>query len=270
MNRPTSTADAFRGLHRSGLLIIANVWDAGSARLVESLGAKAIATTSAGVAWSHGYPDGDVLPADLLLATIRSIARVVSLPLSVDLEGGYSNDADEVADLVARVAEAGAVGINLEDGSGTPEELCAKIEAIRTRGTTQGFDVFVNARTDVFLRDLSTPETRVTETLERARLYAAAGADGLFVPGLVAADEIKAIAAEPACRSTSWPAQACHRHGGLQALGVRRLSAGSGLSEAAFGRVAELAAGFLEDGNTAPLLETAMAYPRINALMSDR
>src|SRR3954463_10717397 len=117
-------ATAFHALHRGPeLLLLANAWDAGSARLIESLGARAIATTSAGVAWSHGYPDGDVLPADLLLATIRSIARVVSLPLSIDFEGGYSNDADEVADLVAQAAEAGAVGINLEDGSGTPEEL---------------------------------------------------------------------------------------------------------------------------------------------------
>ena len=270
MIRPTSTADAFRGLHRSGLLIIANVWDAGSARLVESLGAKAIATTSAGVAWSHGYPDGDVLPADLLLATIRSIARIVSLPLSVDLEGGYSNDADEVAELVARVADAGAVGINLEDGSGTPEELCGKIEAIRTRGMAQGFDVFVNARTDVFLRGLSTPETRVNETLERARLYAAAGADGLFVPGLVAADEITAVAAGTGLPLNVMARPGLPLAGSLQALGVRRLSAGSGLSEAAFGRIAGLAAGFLDDGNTAPLLETAMAYPRINALMSER
>ena len=267
MNRSTSTADAFRLLHRSGLLTMANVWDAGSARLVESLGAKAIATTSAGVAWAHGYPDGDILPAELLLTTIRSIARVISLPLSVDLEGGYSNDANEVADLVAQVVEAGAVGINLEDGSGTPEELCAKIESIRTKGATRGFDVFVNARTDVFLRDLATPETRVTETLERARLYAAAGADGLFVPGLVAADEVKAIAAD-----AGLPLNVMARPGlpparDLQALGVRRLSAGSGLSEAVFGRVAELAAGFLKDGNPAPVLETAMPYSRINALM---
>ncbi|MET0429920.1 MAG: isocitrate lyase/phosphoenolpyruvate mutase family protein [Microvirga sp.] len=268
MNRPTSSAEAFRQLHRSGLLIIANVWDAGSARLVESLGARAVATTSAGVAWCHGYPDGDVLPPDLLLATIRSIVRVVSLPLSIDLEGGYSHDAEEVADLVARAADAGAVGINLEDGSESPELLCAKIEAIRTRGATHGFDVFVNARTDVFLRGLAKPETRVTETLARARLYAAAGADGLFVPGLVGADEMKAVAAGTGLPLNVMARPGLASAGSLQALGVRRLSAGSGLFEAAFGRVAALAAGFLDDGDSAPLLETAMPYPRINALMS--
>jgi 2-methylisocitrate lyase-like PEP mutase family enzyme len=257
-------------MHRSGLLIMANVWDAGSARVVESLGAKALATTSAGVAWSHGYPDGDALPADLLVATVRSIARVVSLPLSVDIEGGYSDDPDEVAGLVARIAEAGAVGINLEDGGASPDKLRAKIEAVRNKGTALGFDVFVNARTDVFLRGLATPETRASETLARARLYAAAGADGLFVPGLVAGDEIEAVAAGAGLPLNVMARPALPPASRLQALGVRRLSAGSSLSEAAFGLLADLARGFLDDGDPAPLVATSMPYPRINTLMTSR
>ena len=126
----TRQADAlqqFRRLHQDGILLLANAWDAGSARLIESLGAKAIATTSAGVAWAHGYPDGDALPFDLLVATTAEITRIVTVPLTVDSEGGYSDDPAAVGESIARLIGAGAAGINLEDGAGTPDLLCAKI-----------------------------------------------------------------------------------------------------------------------------------------------
>lgn len=121
MTRPNpAAADAFHALHAQGLLILPNAWDAGSARLVESLGAKAVATSSAAVAWSHGYPDGDFLPLERLVATTTAIARVLRVPLSVDIEGGYSDQPAAVGDVVARVIDAGAVGINLEDGGADP------------------------------------------------------------------------------------------------------------------------------------------------------
>ena len=177
-------AERFHRLHREGLLVLPNAWDAGSARLIESLGAKAIATTSAGVAWSHGYPDGDTLPWPLLRATVADIARAVRVPVSADVEGGYSNDPAAVGETVAAVIEAGAVGINIEDGSGAPELLGAKIEQAKNAGERLGVKLFVNARTDVYLRGLATNERRVEETLARAERYRAAGADGIFVPGL--------------------------------------------------------------------------------------
>ena len=121
----------FRRLHDGELLILPNAWDAGSARLIESRGAKAIATTSAGLAWSRGYPDGDALPVEELLSAVRAIARVIGVPLTIDVEGGYSNDPAAVARLVAEILEAGAVGINIEDGSGSPALRCAKIAAAR-------------------------------------------------------------------------------------------------------------------------------------------
>ena len=99
--RSVTAADEFRRLHSDGLLVLANAWDAGTARVIESVGARAIATTSAGVAWSHGYADGDILPMSLLVATVKSITRVVRIPVSVDLEGGYSNDPMTVGDNVA-------------------------------------------------------------------------------------------------------------------------------------------------------------------------
>lgn len=146
-----SVAQVFRRLHGEGLLVLANAWDAGSARLIESLGAKALATTSAAVAWSHGYADGDFLPVPLLVATVADMARVISVPLTVDMEGGYSSDPAAVEEAVARVIGAGAVGINIEDGAGAPDLLCAKIERARRAGSRLGIDLFVNARTDVYL-----------------------------------------------------------------------------------------------------------------------
>jgi 2-methylisocitrate lyase-like PEP mutase family enzyme len=146
----------FRTLHQGpGLLLLPNAWDAVSARLIESLGAKAIATTSAGLAWSNGYPDGNALPEDQLVAAIRQIARVLRVPLTVDIEAGYSDDPDVVAGLVARILDIGVVGINIEDGAGSTDLLCKKIAAIRDQCAHSGCDLFINTRTDVYLRGIA-------------------------------------------------------------------------------------------------------------------
>ncbi len=263
-------APLFHGLHAQGILLLANVCDAGEARLVESLGAKAIATTSAGVAWSHGFADGNCLPVSALVTTVEEIARVIRVPLSVDIEGGYSNEAARVGENVARVIGAGAVGINLEDGTESPDLLCAKIEAACRAGDRLGVNLFVNARTDTYLRNSVAPGRRVAETLARAERYRAAGASGIFVPGLVDAEAIREIAA-----AVRLPLNVLARAGlpdaaALAAWGVRRLSAGSGIQEVMLGRTAALARGFLRSGVSAPLAEGAMAYRDINALMAGR
>jgi 2-methylisocitrate lyase-like PEP mutase family enzyme len=269
-SRNPAAASAFRQLHQDGLLILANAWDAGSARLIESLGGKAIATSSAAVAWSHGYPDGDLLPVPLLVATVAEIARVVSVPISVDVEGGYATDPKAVAATVAAVIDAGGAGINIEDGTNEPSLLCAKIEKSKAAGARQGVEVFVNARTDVYLRNLAPSERRLEETLARAGRYRAAGADGIFVPGVTDGNEIRAIAA-----AVGLPLNVLARPGlppasALEGLGVRRLSAGSGLASAAFGKIASLAAEFLRTGASDPLSEGARPYAEINALMASR
>ena len=265
-----SAAHVFHRLHQEGLLLLANAWDAGSARLIESLGAKALATTSAGVAWSHGYADGDLLPVRLLVATVADIARVAGVPLTVDMEGGYSSDPAAVGEAVGAVIDAGAVGINLEDGVGEPDLLCAKIERAKAAGVRLGVDLFVNARTDVYLRGLAPKERRVDETVARTERYRAAGADGIFVPGVVDANEIQAIAS-----AARLPLNVLARPGlppasALGALGVRRLSAGSWIAEVVFGKVASLAAAFLRDGASEPLAEGALPYAGINTLMTAR
>ncbi len=263
-----AAAELFRALHQHGLLLLPNAWDAGSARLIESRGAKALATTSAGIAWSHGYPDGDRLPLSLLRVTVSNIARVVRVPVSVDVEGGFSDDPAAVGETIAAVIEAGAVGINIEDGSGSPDLLCAKIERARVAGSRLGVDLFVNARTDVYLRDLAPKERRVEETLARAERYRAAGADGIFVPGLADATEIRAVAqASPIpLNLMAWRGLADAPE--LEALGVRRLSAGAGIAQIAYVKAASLAAAFLQTGDSGPVSAEAKAYPELNALMT--
>ena len=266
--RNADHAAHFRRLHAQGVLRIANAWDAGSARLIESLGAPAIATTSAGVAWSRGYADGDHLPVEQLFAVAAEIARVVRVPLSMDVEGGYSDDPDVVAGHVLRLAELGVVGINLEDGAGTPEALCAKIARIKQVLAARGLDVYVNARTDVYLRRLAPPERRVDAVLERAALYRDAGTDGLFVPGLTEAAAIRAIATGTALPLNVMLRPTLPPLDELEALGVRRLSAGSDLAEAVFAHVGQLAGTFLQHGRAAEAPRSN--YGEINALFDPR
>jgi 2-methylisocitrate lyase-like PEP mutase family enzyme len=258
-------ATEFHRLHANGLLLLANAWDAGSARLIASLGAKAIATTSAGVAWAQGYADGSRLPVQRLVENISAIARVTDLPLSVDVEDGYSDDPSAVAEHVARVIDAGAIGINLEDGNGSPDLLCAKIEQIKRVAQQRGIDLFVNARTDVYLRGLADGR-QVEETLARAERYRAAGTDGLFVPGISDATQIRDVVAGTPLPLNVLAVPGLPPVDELESLGVRRLSAGSSLSQAAYGRVATLATRFLRDGVDAALFDDSMDYGAINAL----
>lgn len=263
-------AQSFRQLHADGLLLLANAWDAGSARLIESLGAKALATTSAGVAWSHGYPDNCVLPVPTLLATVADITRVIQVPLTVDIEDGYSSDPEIVGETVAKLAALGVAGINLEDGTAAPDLLCAKIEQVKRACARNGLDVFVNARTDVYLRGLVPAGERADETLLRAERYRAAGADGIFVPGLRDRANIRTIVSTLSLPLNVLALPGVPPANELAELGVRRLSAGSGIAESAFARTAALVTAFLRDGYSDPLAADAMGYGDINALMPVR
>lgn len=263
----SSELENFRNLHRGDApLLLPNAWDAGSAALIESLGAKAIATTSAGVCWARGYPDGDTLPVDELVAAAGAMARVVRVPLSVDMESGYSNEPSAVAELAARLVDAGAVGINIEDGTQAPELLCRKIEAIRGR---TGTGLFINARVDVILRAMATGDAALEAVRSRAGLYRAAGCDGIFVPGLAELPAIGAIAQAIA----PLPLNVLLRPGLarpdlLYQHGVRRLSAGSGLALAAMGQAARLTTEFLAGNGEAMFGPPAPGYGAMNALLA--
>lgn len=255
---------AFRQLHERGLLLLPNAWDAGSARLIESLGAKAIATTSAGVAWARGYNDGNRLPVPALIAMVEEIARVVRVPLTIDIEAGYSDEPSSVAETAARVLAAGAVGINIEDGEGPPDLLSAKIEAVKRAAQGSGADLFVNARTDVYLAGLAPNEARVEETIARAARYRDAGADGIFVPGITEPAEIEAVAGavQMPLNVMSMPGLPSARE--LERLGVRRLSAGAAIAAIVLGTVRSSTAAFLEDGTLD--FNAAMPYAEIASL----
>jgi 2-methylisocitrate lyase-like PEP mutase family enzyme len=259
----------FHSLHHGpAILVLPNAWDAGSARLIESLGAKAIATTSAGLAWSRGYPDGNALPNDRLIAASREIARVIGVPLSMDIEAGYSDDERIVARLVTDILNAGAVGINIEDGAGTPDGLCGKIAAIRDATSRSAGGLFVNARTDVYLRRIAAGDAAVDEVIHRAARYRAAGADGLFVPGLIDVKVMAAIAAAIHPMPLNIMAvPGLPSFAALQNAGVRRLSAGSAIAQASWGRTGRLASAFLE-GDVSELFAAAAEYGKMNELFA--
>lgn len=253
----------FKKLHDgSQLLHLPNAWDAGSARLFESLGASAIATTSAGVAWAQGYADNDHLPVDSAIAVAANIARVIKVPLSVDFENGYSSDPQQVARSVLRLIQVGVAGINLEDGNDAPELVADKIRAIKQLGR----EIFVNLRTDVYLKGLAPEGERVAEVLKRAALYKEAGADGLFVPGICKVEEIKLVVAGAGLpvNVMDWPDLPSAEE--LHQLGVARLSAGSGIPQALWSVAAGMAKGFLDTGSAGPLIAKAMPYGDLQAL----
>ncbi|MCX6952835.1 MAG: isocitrate lyase/phosphoenolpyruvate mutase family protein, partial [Verrucomicrobia bacterium] len=220
------------------------------------------------MAWSHGYADGTQLPVRTLVQTVEEIARVIRVPLSVDIEAGYSDNPATVGENVAAVIGVGAVGINIEDGAGSPDLLCAKIEQARRAGARLGVDLFVNARTDTYLANIVAPERRLEETLVRAERYRAAGANGIFVPGLVDSAAIKVVASSVRLPLNLLVRPALPLAAELAALGVRRLSAGSGLAQATFGRTAALTTEFLRSGASVPFTEGVMVYRDINALMA--
>lgn len=264
----TPLSAIFRNLHQDNLLVLANVSDAGSARIVESAGSKAIATSSAAVAWAHGYQDGNQLPLELLTKTVESMIRVLTVPLTVDVEGGYSDDLDSVANVIECVISAGAVGINIEDGTGSTDLLVRKIEVAKKVANKHGIDLFVNVRTDVYLRSLVEPAQQLAETLFRASMFEQAGADGIFAAGMVEVNGIATL-----CEATRLPVNLLSWNGQpdmdeLTCLGVRRLSAGSSIAEFLHGANHALAKSFLRTGKLFEHPLNTYTYSNLNGLMA--
>ncbi|MGW4379058.1 isocitrate lyase/PEP mutase family protein [Kitasatospora sp. NPDC004531] len=258
----------FRSLHTPARpLALANAWDVASARLVEAAGAPAVATTSAGVAWSLGAPDGDRVARGPVLEVVARIAAAVAVPVTVDIEGGYGESPAEVAETVARVVEAGAVGVNIEDGTRPPGTLVGRLAAARGAARRAGVDLFVNARIDTYLFGLGDPATRLEDTLARARSYIDAGADGIFVPGVTDPDVIEELAAALTVPLNIMAGPGSLPVGELGALGVARVSLGSGVAQAAYA-VARDAARELYGAGGYRSLERAVDHPELNGLFT--
>lgn len=233
-----STADrarTFAALHVKGdPVVLYNIWDAGSAKIVAAAGAKALATGSWSVAAAFGYPDGEALPREEAMANIARIVKATALPVSMDLEAGYGDAPATVAETAQMAMERGVVGMNLEDQPPAREglygidEQCARIAAVRAAAGKAGIAFFINARTDVFLNAPAAEHNgeHLAQAVERAQAYTRAGASGIFVPGLVNESllgEFCAACTLPvnAMMSPATPAPAV-----LARLGVARISHG--------------------------------------------
>jgi 2-methylisocitrate lyase-like PEP mutase family enzyme len=268
-------ADAFRAMHKAPpILVLPNAWDAVSARLFVKAGAKAIATTSAGVAASLGYPDGQKIPRALMLEAIARIARAVDVPLTADIEAGYATTAAELAETIRGVIEAGAVGCNLEDATGRVpkalfeiEEQRSRIRAVRGAGDRAGVPVVINARTDVYLASVGEPENRFAEAVRRANAYREAGADCLFVPGVVDSPTLTKLVHEIKGPMNVLAGPGLPNVGELERIGVARLSVGSGIMRATLALARDAAHELLQHGTYSAFLDHSIPHGEINELM---
>jgi 2-methylisocitrate lyase-like PEP mutase family enzyme len=267
-------AEAFRKMHLEGdILLLPNVWDVASARIIESAGFPAIATSSAGIAFAQGFPDGQKIPAERMLAVIAEISKAVQVPVTADVEAGYGSKPEDAARTARRVIEAGAVGMNFEDATGDParplfdlEEQVERIRAIREQGKSLGVPLVVNARTDVYLLQIGEANTRYGEALRRLSAYRDAGADCLFVPGLMDLATIRQFVADLNCPVNILAVPSSPSVGELKGAGVRRISLGSGPMRAAMGLLRRLATEVSIDG-TYSVLRDAPSHAEMNKLM---
>jgi len=202
MTTQKEKADLFKSLHIKGSpLILFNIWDAGSARVIEQAGAKAIATGSWSVAAANGFDDGEKIPLELVFANLERIVRSVAVPVTLDFEGGYATNIAQLKGNIRKLVAAGGIGLNFEDrivgggGLHSIEDQSARIEAIREAAESAGVPIYINARTDVFLQTYpaANDEAQVEQALQRAEAYAKAGASGLFAPGLREPNLIKKL-----------------------------------------------------------------------------
>lgn len=260
-------AQYFRSLHTSDApLALPNVWDAGSTAVVETAGARAVATTSAGVAWSVGAGDGDHLTRRQAMEALRRVVAVARTPVTADLEGGYAAVPDDVAGTIHEVVDAGAVGINLEDGDRDPAELVRRLLVARRTADKLGVRLFVNARTDVFLRGIGREADRADEVVARAGQYVAAGADGLFVPGLTDLGVLAELTARVAVPVNVMAGPDSPDVASLGRAGVARVSLGSGVAQAAYAVAARAATEMLTHG-TYGALANGLDYGELNGLL---
>lgn len=237
MSSQKEKAEQFARLHVEGdPLILFNIWDAGSAKAVAEAGARAIATGSWSVAAAYGYDDGQILPLDDAIANIGRIVQAVDLPVSLDFEGGYAADAETLKANIEKVIDTGAVGINFEDqivgGEGlySIENQSSRIAAIREVADRSAVPLFINARTDVFLKTLPAAATRdqLDQVVERAEAYARAGASGLFAPGLCDAGMIRELCDRSPLPVNIMVMPDTPSNGVLAEFGVARISYGPG------------------------------------------
>ena len=256
------------------MLVLPNAWDVASARVLEELGYPAIATTSAGVAFALGYPDGQRISRDEMLDVVARIARSVRVPVTADMESGYGTTLADMADTAKAIVAAGAVGLNFEDVTGDTESSqvdtnlqVQKIRAIREASAALGVSLVINARTDVYLMPIGLEATRFERTVERLSAYRAAGADCVFVPGLTDRGLIEKLVKAVAAPLNILATPGCPAIPELDKLGVRRVSIGSGVMRSTLGLVRRIGKELLEKGTYSSAFEGAVPFVELNALL---
>lgn len=277
ISQQETRAKAFRAMHHGReTLLLANVWDVASARMIEEAGFGAVATSSAGVAFSLGYPDGQKIPREEMLAAVARIARAVRVPVTADVESGYGSTPKDAERTALAVIDAGAVGMNLEDApgeSGKPlADLSAQIErihAVREAAASRGIPLVLNARTDVYLLQVGESASRYDETVRRLSAYRNAGADCVFAPGVRDAAIIARLVADLKCPVNILAGPGSPTIPELHALGVARVSLGSGPMRATLGCFRRAAEEFKTTGTYESLAE-APSHAEVNQLMVSR
>jgi 2-methylisocitrate lyase-like PEP mutase family enzyme len=269
-------AEVFLALHRDPkVLVLANVWDVAGVRVFERAGFAALATTSSGIAASRGYPDGELIPFEEMLGVIADIVGATRLPVTADIETGYSSTVANVIENVAAVIDVGAVGINIEDADPRTRALfdvafqVDKIGAIRDRASSMGLHLVINARTDGYLLSGLSGADRFAGTVARGRAYAAAGADCIFVPGVQDGELIARLVAEIGAPINVLAGPSTPSVGELEAIGVARLSIGGGAIRAALALIRDIAAELRNEGTYRTLFRETLTWAEMDALFED-
>jgi 2-methylisocitrate lyase-like PEP mutase family enzyme len=259
------------------VLVLPNAWDVASARVLEELGYPAIATTSAGVAFALGYPDGQRVSRDEMLEVVERIARAVRVPVTADMEAGYGTTLADMAETAKAIVAAGAVGLNLEDVIGETEssqvntELQAeKIRTIRQVSASRGVSLVINARTDIYLLPIGPEAMRFERTVERLRAYRAAGADCVFAPGVKERELIEKLVKAVAAPLNILVTPGCPSIPELQKMGVARASIGSGVMRSTLGLVRRIGKELQTAGTYSALFDGAIPFAEINGLIARR
>lgn len=260
--------------HGPRILVLANAWDVISARIVEEIGFPAVATTSAGIAASLGYPDGQRVSREEMLEVIADIGRAVQVPVTADMEAGYGTTAAEMAETAQALIAAGAVGLNLEDMAGDDESSqvplqlqVEKILAVREAAKAAGVGLVINARTDIYLMPIGPAETRFERTVERLRAYAKAGADCVFAPAVKDSQTIAKLAKAVEAPLNILVMPGVPNLNELERLGVARASIGSGLMRAALGTTRNIAKALWERRDSEAMFAEAVPYAEVNRLL---
>lgn len=268
----SSRRQQFRKMHEAGCFVIPNPWDIGSARYLQSLGFKALATTSSGLAWARARPDNG-LDRDTVLRHLSEMVDATDVPINADFESGFATDSTQVAESVRLAIETGVAGISIEDSTGMPgqplypvDEACARLRAARRAIDKAGGDVLLIGRAECFF--IGRPD--LEETIERLKAYARLGADCLYAPGIRTRDEIEAVVAavHPKPVNLLVGSASGMTVADIAKLGVRRVSVGGGLARAAWGGMMRAAKLLAEEGRFDGLAN-AVNGSELNALFKD-